>query len=175
MDANITIAQAMGLRRVVADLDHVWDDYLQGTRTPDNEKFAGEEFVGCMLAAPILRALAAELALKAITSKMTGTHERGHDLLKLFDALDQSAQTAIEQQHKDGNAWIIHGSVRSILTSHKDDFVDSRYVGESWRPGTNPPYAYGADLDVALRALIAAFYELPAARSVPGQQAGLSN
>ena len=52
MDANITIAQAMGLRRVVADLDHVWDDYLQGTRTPDNEKFAGEEFVGCMLAAP---------------------------------------------------------------------------------------------------------------------------
>ena len=51
----------MSLRRVAADLDRGWDDFLQGTRTPDNEEFAGEEFAGCMLAAPILRALAAEL------------------------------------------------------------------------------------------------------------------
>ena len=45
---------------------------------------------------PILRALAAELALKAIASKVTGTHERGHDLLKLFDGLDQSTRDCIE-------------------------------------------------------------------------------
>ena len=63
---------------MAADLDHGWDDFLQGARTPDNEEFAGEELAeplrwrtstrripdneefageelaGCMLAAPIL-------------------------------------------------------------------------------------------------------------------------
>ena len=88
----------------------------------------------------------------------TGTYKRGHNLLKLFDELDHSAQTAIEHQHKDGNgnSWIIHGSVRSILTSHKDDFVNWRYLGQKWRPGMVNPY--GDDLDTALRALIAAFH-----------------
>ena len=37
MDANIAIAQAKGLRRVAADLDRAWDDFLNGTRTPDKE------------------------------------------------------------------------------------------------------------------------------------------
>ena len=52
MDAHIAIAQACGLRRVAADLDGGWDGYLKGARPPDNEKFAGEEFLGSMLAAP---------------------------------------------------------------------------------------------------------------------------
>ena len=171
MDANIAIAQAKGLRRVAADLDRAWDDFLYGTRTPDKEEFAGEEFAGCMLAAPILRALAAELALKAIASKMTGTHERGHDLLKLFDGLDQSARDCIEQQAAAVRHVRTHGPIRSVLSNHKDDFTGWRYLGESWQ-GKNP---YGDDLDVALRALIAAFHELPVARSAPGQQAGFSN
>ena len=171
MDANIAIAQAKGLRRVAADLGRGWDDFLHGTRTPDKEEFAGEEFAGCMLAAPILRALAAELALKAIASKMTGTHERGHDLLKLFDGLDQSVRDCIEQQDAAVRHVRTHGSVRSVLANHNDDFTGWRYLGESWQ-GKNP---YGDDLDAALRALIAAFHELPAARPVPGQQAGFSN
>ena len=128
MDANIAIAQAMGLRRVAADLDRGWDDFLHGTRTPDKEEFAGEEFAGCMLAAPILRALAAELALKAIASKMTGTHERGHDLLKLFDGLDQSARDCIERQDAAVRHVRTHGSVRSVLANHKDDFTGWRYL-----------------------------------------------
>ena len=171
MDANIAIAQAKGLRQVAADLDRGWDDFLHGTRAPDKEEFAGEEFAGCMLAAPILRALAAELALKAIASKMTGTHERGHDLLKLFDGLDQSARDCIEQQAAAVRVVRTHGSVQSVLANHKADFTGWRYLGESWQ-GKNP---YGDDLDVALRALIAAFHELPVARSAPGQQAEFSN
>ena len=166
MDANVAIAQAMGLRRVAADLDR---DGAQMTRNPDDEKFRGEKFIGCLLAAPVLRALAAELALKAISIKTTGAHKRGHDLLKLFDALDQKTQAAIEK-HKGVIERFVHGSVRSILGKHRDDFTDSRYIGESWRPGVNPPtYAYGGDLDVALQALIATFNELPngAARSAP--------
>ena len=147
-DPNIAIAQAMGLRRVAADRDRGWDDFMQG-RTPDNEEFAGEEFAGCMLAAPILRALAAELALKAIASKMTGTHERGHDLLNLFDRLDQSVRDCIEQQDAAVRHVRTHGSIRSILANHKDDFTGWRYLGESWQ-GKNP---YGDDLDAALIAL----------------------
>ena len=171
MDANIAIAQAMGLRRVAADLDCGWVDFLQGTRTPANEEFAGEEFAGCMLAAPILRALATELALKAIAIKTTGTYKRGHDLLGLFDELDQSARDSIEQQDAALRHVTTHGSVRSILASHKDDFAGWRYLGEHWQGKSR----YGDDLDVALRALIAAFHELPAAISVPGQHAGFSN
>lgn len=166
MDANVAIAQAMGLRRVAADLDR---DGAQMTRNPDDEKFPGEKFIGCLLAAPVLRALAAELALKAIAIKTTGAHKRGHDLLKLFDALDQKTQAAVEK-HKGVIERFVHGSVRSILDKHRDDFTDSRYIGESWQPGANPPtYAYGGDLDVALQALIATFNELPngAARSAP--------
>ena len=133
MDANIAIAQARGLRRVAADLDRVWDDYLKGNRTPadDNDAiFPAEEFLGSMLAAPVVRALAAELALKAVAIKTTGTHKLGHDLLKLFDALDQKTQTAIEQERKGVIERAVHGSVRSILAKHKDDFTASRYVGE---------------------------------------------
>ena len=150
MDANVAIAQAMGLRRVAAELDRTYDAFLKGThqQNTDKEEFAGEEFAGCMLAAPILRALAAELALKAIASKVTGTHERGHDLLKLFDGLDQSTRDCIEQQD---------ASVRSSFAEHRTDFIEWRYLGESWQ-GVN---TYARDLDVALRALIAAFNELP--------------
>ena len=42
---------------------------LKGNRTPADEKFPAEEFLGSMLAAPVVRALAAELALKAVSIK----------------------------------------------------------------------------------------------------------
>ena len=175
MDANIAIAQARGLRRVAADLDRVLDDYLKGDRTADDDsdaKFPAEEFLGSMLAAPIVRALAAELALKAIAIKTTGDHMRSHDLLKLFDALDHKTQLAIEQHRKGVVERAVHGSVRSILAKHKDDFTASRYVGEM-PPGSKPTFAYGVDLDVALQDMIAAFEGLPTAvrkaRSAPGR------
>ena len=150
MDANIAIAQAAGLRRVAADLDRNYDEFLKGARTQDNEEFPGEEFAGCMLATPVLRALGAELALKAIASKMTGSHARGHDLLKLFDGLGQDARDRIEQQD---------ASARGRLGSHKDDFIDYRYLGETWQKGMNP-YRDNLEFDATLRALITAFNEL---------------
>ena len=149
MDANIAIAQVFGLRRVAVDLDRTYVDFLKGARTnDDNEEFPGEEFAGCMLVVPILRALAAELALKAIASKMRGTHKKGHDLLELFDGLDQSARACIEKQD---------ASVRSTLDRHKLDFNEWRYLGEKWEGVKRDT----TDLDEALRALIVAFKELP--------------
>ena len=158
MKAHIAAVQAAGLRRVAADLDRVWTDCLQGDQR--HEDVPAEKFLGSMLGAPVLRALAAELALKAIAIKTTGRHKRGHNLLKLFDALDQNTQTAIEQQRKGVVKRVVHGSVRSILEKHKDDFTASRYVGEM-APGSKPTFAYGVDLDVALRDLIAVLEALP--------------
>ena len=155
MRMEIAITQAVGLRRVAADLDRVWAGQLEG-----GDRTTPEEFLGSMLAAPVLRALAAELALKAVAIKTTGSHKWGHDLLKLFDALDQKTQTAIEQQRKGVVERVVHGSVRSILAKHKTDFEDSRYVGEM-PPGSKPTFAYRVDLDVALQDLIAVFEELP--------------
>ena len=159
MSMEIAITQAAGLRRVAADLDGVLDGHLKG----GDRTIPDDEFLGSMFAAPILRALAAELALKAVAIKTTGAHKRGHeghDLLKLFDALDQKTQTAIEQQRKDVVERVVHGSVRSILAKHNGDFTASRYVGEM-PPGSKPTFAYGADLDVAIQDLIAVFEELP--------------
>ena len=157
MDANIAIAQARGLRRVAADLDRVWGDYLQGNRTASDtdEKFPGEEFAGSMFTAPIVRALAAELALKAIAVKTTGMHKWEHDLLKLFDALDQETQEAIEQQRKGVVERVVHGSVRSILGKHKTDFEESRYVGEM-PPGSKPAFAYGCGSSSSTAARVSA-------------------
>lgn len=180
MDTNTTIAQVMGLRRVAADLDRGWGDFLQGARNPDNEEFAGEEFAGCMLAPPILRAFAAELALRAMAVKTAAPRTRRkqssprHDLLDLFDALDQSTRARIEQQFASTQPSWTSESVRSILEGHKDDFNAWRYLGQRYHPGMVKQYVYGGDLDAALRALIAAFRELPAAGPTSGQRAGFS-
>ena len=130
---------------------------MRGAPAATNELFTGEGLAGWLLAAPILRALAAELVLKAIAAKTTGAYQRGHDLLKLFDQLDQSAIGSIERRHRTSSHVPTLGSVRSILASHRDDFVDFRYLGERWK-GQNP---YGADLDSVLRVLIAVARELP--------------
>lgn len=51
---------------------------------------------------------------------------REHDLLLLHDELDDDTRRIIEQV---GSEYGI-ASVRDILTAHKDDFVDWRYLGE---------------------------------------------
>ena len=68
MRMEIAITQAAGLRRVAADLDRVWVGHLKG----GDRTTPADEFLGSMLAAPVLRALAAELALKAVAIKTTG-------------------------------------------------------------------------------------------------------
>ena len=106
MRMEIAITQAAGLRRVAADLDRVWVGHLKG----GDRTTPADEFLGSMLAAPVLRALAAELALKAVAIKTTGAHKRGHDLLKLFDALgpeDTNGHRAAAQgRGRAGCAWV---------------------------------------------------------------------
>ena len=85
---------------------------------------------------------------------------RRHNLLELFDALDQSIRACIEQQYASSQPSWVSESVRSILDGHKDDFTVWRYLGQKYRPDTVKQYVYGGDLDAALRALITAFHEI---------------
>ena len=80
------------------------------------------------------------MALKAIAIKTAGAGTRRkrttrgrHNLLELFDALGQSTRDCIDQQARQYDTYRTHGPVQSILASHKDDFNDFRYLGESWR------------------------------------------
>ena len=96
----------------------------------------------------ILRALATEIVLKALSFKTTGTYEKTHDLLDLFDSLDCRIKvivTAVERSQ--GVA-----PLRQILEKHRGDFVEWRYIGEAGERHTD-----FLDLDKALNVLMTVY------------------
>ena len=151
MNATVTIAQAKGLRRVAADLTHEFRDFLS-----PHGSFDGSQVAGYAIAAPILRALAVELALKAISIKSAGTCLRSHNLVELFDELDEDMRSRIDRR---GESILLHStcpSIRSILANHQNDFTSWRYLGEN--PRDLAPS--GKDLHAALDTLIATYEEI---------------
>lgn len=100
---------------------------------------------------PILRALAAELSLKAISFKRSGAFGRSHDLRALYVALDNDIRNRIERKAAAKRI----DSIQSILKKHKDDFVGWRYAWEDKALNTNPN-----DLDEAVEILMAVYEEL---------------
>ncbi len=151
MNADVTIAQAIGLRRVAADLTCDFRDFLS-----PHGSFDGSQVAGYAIAAPILRALAAELALKAISVKSTGTRLGCHNLVRLFDALDEDMRSRIDQRGEPMLLSTNWPSVRSILADHQNDFTDWRYLGE--KPRDLKPS--GEDLHAALDILIATYEDI---------------
>lgn len=84
---------------------------------------------GYLFSTMILRALATECALKALSAKSTGKYRRdklGHDLSKLFDDLTQDVQVLVDSIAE------AHGveSPKTILEKHRGDFVDWRYPSD---------------------------------------------
>ena len=56
-------------------------------------------FEGKFIAAPVLLTLAVEIALKALQCKeRKGMPDHGHDLLKLFNALEKTTQRQLEAE-----------------------------------------------------------------------------
>ena len=130
MDPDLTVMQAIGLRRVAANLDQdfeVWC-YTGNTPSPEREEFSGEDLASWLFVGPIFRALAAELVLKAICIKTVGAPKKVHNLIELFEALDWKIQNRIEEYSK--SALQQSTSIRSILDDHADDFTNWRYIGE---------------------------------------------
>ena len=94
-------------------------------------------FEGQFIAAPVLLALAMELALKAWWAKENMDREvpKIHDLLKLFDRLNEDTQTRLESAYPEIPSPLrgfqpIRPGLRSMLESHRTAFIDWRYLHE---------------------------------------------
>ena len=156
MNLHVLESQVRGLRRTADDLLAEFDRSIQPSArlpaTPDEQ----DRFLASVLVMPILRALAAELALKAISFKRSGTFKKIHNLRALYDLLDDDTRNRIEQKA----AAKRMDPVCDVLEKHKTDFVDWRYAGEDKLLNANP-----SDLDEAVGVLMAVYEEIePSAR-----------
>lgn len=103
--------------------------------TPDALLFQGQ-----FIAGPVLLSLAMELALKAwwATENQNLDIPKTHDLVKLFDELNERTRAVLEEAHPEfpspfrGSPPIRRG-LRSLLVCSKDAFVEWRYLHEMTR------------------------------------------
>lgn len=128
MDPDRMIETAKGLQRVANELD--------GNETSpksDSLLFSGE-----FIAIPVLMALAMEIALKAWQCReRNGKPDKSHDLLKLFDGLEDKTQARLEARMPDvldpylGSMFPpVMPGLRKTLSSHSKAFERWRYVYE---------------------------------------------
>jgi hypothetical protein len=121
------IGEVVALRVTAKDLYASYDTQPQDpTATSPVLPLDAPRTTGYLVALVVLRSLATEIALKAISYKRTQDYAQEHDLLLLHDALGDDIQHIIEQV---GSEYGI-ASVRDTLQAHKDDFVNWRYLGE---------------------------------------------
>ena len=136
MDPDLALTEVRGLRRTADDLFTEFDRAVQAPRTRPSTDVETERFVASVLVMPILRALAAEIALKVISFKRSGTHLKTHDLRELYDNLDVGTRSLIEQTVKEQEG--VWDKIEDILTAHRNDFVDWRYIGEGGDGNSDP-------------------------------------
>ena len=106
--------------------------------------------LGYMLSFLILQALAAETAIKASQVLKLGYFTHGHDLLELFDEMPYEMQQSINVVYQ---AFVPNGQIKDVLTEHRSDFEDWRYLYEL-KDGTSVNFL---DLLVATEAMILNF------------------
>jgi len=94
-------------------------------------------FEGQFIARPVLLTFAMELALKAWWAKENKDSDipKTHDLLKLFDGLNEDTRTRLESAHPEiPNPYRgfrpIRPGLRSMLASNSAAFVEWRYLHE---------------------------------------------
>ena len=106
-------------------------------------------FEGMFLAGPILLSLAIEIALKAWQCReRKGKPEKTHDLLELFDGLEQDTRKLFEE------GMLSFEPLPEILRSHKD-------ARTHWRYSYEDPFAHfnTSALDRALTVILNAYDE----------------
>ena len=144
---NVLAFQAVSLRQVADDLQN---DINQ--MTVDVQTIKMTRVLGYSLSMVMLRALATELMLKALSFKKTGQYRKdrnGHDLLILFNDLDSETKKIVGAQESSQEI----ASLQQILEKHKDDFIEWRYIAEK-ENGTPVDFL---DLDKALLVLITVY------------------
>ncbi len=114
---------------------------------------------GCFFSAILLRAFAAEVALKSLYSQETGEEaDWVHDLSKLFEELQPTTRKSLERrsQRIRGRSSIYDSraaTMEQVMSIHKDDFVRRRYVFEQ-RGGSHVELL---ELEPAVEAIIEEF------------------
>ena len=142
-NAEYMMRNARSLQRVAQDLDRT---------TTESLKSDPLLFTGKLLAAPILFSLATEIALKALQCwEQNKAPERTHDLLKLFQSLEQNTQELLEARMRKLSPHSVWAEeprmenlnsdiqdmlrarmhpLRDVLCSHCDANVHWRYLYE---------------------------------------------
>ena len=164
-NTGFMIRHAKSLQRVVEKLGQ------NGAESPQSDPFL---FTGTILAGPILLSLAIEIALKAWQCREQGkAPDRIHDLLKLFNGLEQETQEMLEAKMRKVSPYSVWAGeprmqnlnsdlqdmlgarmhpLSEILRSHCDANVKWRYIYE------NPQTRFEtAELDRALTVIIGAY------------------
>ena len=113
-------ARALGFRTTANDLQTALNALTSGnTAAPANQM----KMFGYFLSITVLRALAAECMLKAISYERTGSFEHQHNLSALLEALDGKTRGLIERTADSQGV----ASPKRVLKRHRNDFVDWRY------------------------------------------------
>jgi len=158
MNLHVLESQVRGLRRTADDLLAQFKRSIRPNASPPTPD-EHDRFLASVLVMPILRALAAELSLKAVSIKRSGAFKKTHDLRALYAALDEDTRNRIEK--KAAAKWM--DPVQGILTKHRADFVNWRYAGEDTPLNTDP-----SDLDEAVEVLMAVYGEVEPRTEVTG-------
>ena len=142
---DFMMGQAGALKRVTDDLQNTLNQLL-----PISEQQAVRLW-GYTVSTVMLRALATELILKALSFKKAGKYRKdrkGHDLLVLFKDLDCDTRKLVSKLAEAQGIM----PLEQILGKHKDDFLAWRYVTEG---GTQKVDVL--DLDKAFHILMNAY------------------
>ena len=102
----------------------VQNDFNEEFATPtEKEEDAAIIAYGRILSVVLLRSFAAECFLKAISSARCGSYEKTHDLVTLFDNLDDPIKTFIGDLADEAGL----ADPKRMLERHRKDFVEWRY------------------------------------------------
>ena len=154
-DPYWVIEDAKALQRVVEELDS------------QDAKFVEADpvlFQGKFLAEPILLSFAIEIALKAWQRReRQGAPDHGHDLLQLFEGLEEATQKRLEAKMPAMvDPWLgetLREGLRELLSSHRNAFIKWRYLYEGDEEGSIFKTFETAAVHQALTVLIDAYYE----------------
>ena len=174
-DADSMIRNAKALQRVVKELEKNRPKSSPLDRWNNQERGTQDRllFMGRLLAVPNLLSLATEIALKAWLCWEQKAPERTHDLLKLFQSLEQNTQEMLEARMRKVSPHSVWAGqpgmqnlgpfeqemfaakmhpLRDILRSHSDANMRWRYIYEE------PEAKFEtAEIDRALTVIIDAY------------------
>ncbi len=135
-NVHLALEDLQGLQTAAMTLIKSLDDHLAqqdcgGSKHPD--------MLGNAAAAVVLAAFATELALKTLHAQLRPNQKppHGHDLVKLYDALDCDAKTKAQNALLSlpplgAPSWIGENpEIRALVEQGRTNFIDWRYLPES--------------------------------------------